>query len=221
MTVSESTEMYLKSILELEHDGEPVAISGIAERLGVSTVSANEMIKRLVERQMVTHTPYRGVQLTELGRRRAVNILRRHRLWERFLVDHLGIPWEQAHDPACRMEHVASDEIADALAVYLGNPETCPHGNPIPPRDGELIEKAAVPLSELEVGQSGHVSHIYREETALLEYLAERGLYPEVPVLVEDIAPYNGPLTVRVGRDQTVILGREIAAHVLIRLDEA
>jgi DtxR family Mn-dependent transcriptional regulator len=215
---SESTEMYLKSIFELGEQGEPVPISSIAQRMGVSSVSANEMIKRLAEREMVVHTPYKGVELTHLGKQRAINVVRRHRLWERFLVDHLGIPWADSHDPACRLEHVTTNEVADALDVFLGNPDTCPHGNPIPARDGELETPEATPLSELEIGQVGRVSHIYPEETILLEYLAERQLFPGAAISVEDLAPYNGPITLLVDGEE-VILGREVAAHILIHMD--
>jgi DtxR family Mn-dependent transcriptional regulator len=217
MAESESTEMYLKSIFELGNQGEPVPISGIAQRLGVSSVSANEMIKRLAERDMVVHTPYKGVELTQTGKQRAIIVMRRHRLWERFLVDHLGIPWAKAHDPACRMEHVTSNEIADALDIFLGNPETCPHGNPIPAHDGRLETPETVHLSELAIGQAGVVSHIYPEETILLEYLAEREIFPGAAISVEDLAPYNGPLTLLVDQEE-VILGREVAAHISIRL---
>jgi DtxR family Mn-dependent transcriptional regulator len=219
MAESESMEMYLKTILELEEDAdEPVAISQIAERLGVSAVSATEMVKRLVERDMVVHTPYKGVELTPLGRRRGFSVLRRHRLWERFLVDELHIAWERSHDLACRLEHATADEVTEALADFLGNPATCPHGNLIPTADGALNEPPTTPLSEMEIGQKGIIARIYREETTLLDYLAERGVLPGLRVEVADIAPYNGPLVVQVG-EQQLSLGREIAARVLISLD--
>lgn len=215
---SESTEMYIKTIFELDGHEEPVAISRIAERLGVSAVSANEMMKRLSDRDLIIHTPYKGVQLTNTGRRRALNVVRRHRLWECFLLDHLDIAWEKTHDLACQLEHSTADEVTERLAAFLGHPATCPHGNPIPASDGGMPGPADVPLSELEVGAAGHISRIFREETTLLEYLAERGLYPGVPVRVEDIAPYSGPLTLRVDGTEHV-LGRGIAAHIFISLD--
>jgi DtxR family Mn-dependent transcriptional regulator len=217
MAESESTEMYLKTIFELKDGDEPVAISRIAERLGVSAVSANEMIKRLGERDLVVHTPYKGVQLTEIGQRRSLSVVRRHRLWERFLVDHLDISWEQSHDLACQLEHATAEAVTEGLADFLGGPETCPHGNAIPTADGVLAERRTVPLSEMEVNQSGTVARIYREEAPLLKYLADHGVYPGLRIEVEDIAPYNGPLTVQVDGTQ-IILGREIAARVLIAL---
>ncbi len=215
---SESTEMYIKTIFELDGGDEQVAISRIAERLGVSTVSATEMMKRLGERNLLVHTPYKGVQLTAVGRRRALNVLRRHRLWECFLMDQLDIPWEKTHEYACQLEHSTADEVADSLAAFLGNPATCPHGNPIPTAEGELADLHDVPLSEMEVGAAGRIARIFREETTLLEYLGERGLYPGMPLRVEDIAPYNGPMTLLVDGTEH-ILGRGIAAHIWIDLD--
>lgn len=218
MAESESTEMYLKTIFELEDGSEPVAISRIAERLGVSAVSANEMIKRLGERDLVVHTPYKGVQLTESGRRRSLSVVRRHRLWERFLVDHLQISWEQSHDLACQLEHATAEAVTEGLAEFLGGPTTCPHGNAIPEVDGTLDEPDTLPLSELDVGQRGTVARIYREETPLLKYLADHGVYPGLMLEVEDIAPYNGPFTIKLD-GETVVLGREIAARVLVSLN--
>lgn len=216
MAESESTEMYLKTILELgDENQEPVAISRIAERLGVSAVSANEMIKRLVERDMVVHTPYKGVEFTELGRRRGLSVLRRHRLWECFLVSQLGVSWENSHDLACQLEHATADEVTERLDAFLNHPEVCPHGSLIPGPQGNYEEPPAIPLSEMEIGAAGTIRRIYREETPLLEYLAERNVLPGLSVAVLDVAPYNGPLTVRVG-DGEVVLGREIAARILV-----
>ena len=107
---SESIEMYLKSISELEISESPVSISRLAERLGLSSPSAIEMVKRLVEQDLVIHTPYKGVDLTDKGRKRAYVIVRRHRLWERFLTDTLVLPWERVHDYACRLEHATAPE---------------------------------------------------------------------------------------------------------------
>jgi DtxR family Mn-dependent transcriptional regulator len=215
MPTTESAEMYLKTIYELEADDEPVAISQVAERLGISSVSANEMVKRLVERDLLVHMPYKGVNLTDEGRRRALNVVRHHRLWERFMVDRLGLAWEDVHDAACRLEHATTNEVAEALADFLGQPTTCPHGNPIPSPDGVLAESGGTPLSELDLGEGGVVECVRPESAILLNYLAERGVKPGEPVLVEDIAPFNGPLTVRIGQARHV-LGREVAVHVLI-----
>lgn len=213
--MSESIEMYLKTIMELSAEDEPVAIARVAKRLGVSTVSANEMMKRLGEQDLIAHTPYKGVGLTEEGTRRAMSVVRRHRLWERFLVDHLGINWALAHDPACQLEHSAGEVVTEALAAFLGHPATCPHGNEIPGSDGSLAQISALPLSEMAVGDEGVIRRIYPEETTLLEHLNQRGMRPGASIRVEDIAPYNGPITLRVD-EQNAVIGRVIAAHVFV-----
>jgi len=213
MIRSESTEMYLKTILELATGEEPVAISQVAERWGVTPVSANEMIKRLAEYGMILHEPYKGVSLTETGLRQATNVLRRHRLWERLLVDHLGVDWAEAHDAACQLEHATAEAVTTALDAFLGHPTTCPHGNPIPDLNQPINEAETQPLSTLEIGQRGTIIRIHPEETPLLAYLAEHGIHPQVPVEVEAIAPLEGPLTVRVG-EQRAVIGREAASRV-------
>ena len=135
-SIGPSPEMYLKSLWELSSDGEPVGIASVAARLGISPVSASEMIHRLEERQLVQYQRYRGVRLTRLGWEHARSLIRRHRLWERFLADELGLPWESVHDLACELEHAVGAEVTEALADRLGQPSTCPHGNPIPTASG-------------------------------------------------------------------------------------
>jgi DtxR family Mn-dependent transcriptional regulator len=188
---NESIEMYLKSISELEVSESPVSISRLAQRLGVSSPSAIEMVKRLAEQDLATHTPYKGAELTDKGRKRAYAILRRHRLWERFLTDSLGLPWENVHDYACRLEHATASEVTNALAEFLHHPTTCPHGNPIPDAQGQLVQRATIPLSEMEIGQTACLVNIAYEETILLDYLAKRGFFPEITITLEDIAPFQ------------------------------
>ena len=212
---SESIEMYLKSICELEVGDEPVSISHLAQRLGVSSPSTIEMVKRLADQDLVTHTPYKGVVLTEKGRKRAHIILRRHRLWERFLTDNLGLAWQDVHDYACRLEHATAPEVTNALAEFLGHPTTCPHGSPIPDAEGQIIEQHTVPLSALEIGQTAHLINIAYEETILLDYLAKRGFFPGVTLTVEDIAPYQGPMIITID-DRSEALGREIASRIFV-----
>lgn len=210
---NESVEMYLKSISELAEDEALVPISALAERLGVSTVSATEMVHRLREQGFVDHTPYKGVALTADGDRRACRIIRRHRLWERFLADCLALPWQQVHDYACQLEHATADEVTEALAAFLGHPQTCPHGNPIPNADWELPPISDLPLNEWSPGDRGAITRIHPESILLLDYLAGRGIQPGQPVYFKEVAPFHGPMMVEIG-GQTHPLGREIAAHI-------
>ena len=136
--LSESVERYLKTIAELTIEQNTVPVTCVAERLGISAVSASEMVRRLQDRGLLEHTPYKGVLLTAQGHHRANDVIRRHRLWERFLADDLGVPWEHVHELSCQMEHATDNRVTEALADHLGHPTTCPHGNPIPSAEGRV-----------------------------------------------------------------------------------
>lgn len=213
---SESQEMYLKTVYELQDAGdEPVAVSGVSERLGVAVASALEMIKRLAEQDLLIHTPYRGVALTDEGRRQAARIVRRQRLWGRFLADYLDMPWSRVYDEACKLEHATDDEVTEALAAFLNHPATCPHGNPVPAADGSVSVTPAVPLSDLAVGQSGTVARVFCPESVLLDHLAGLGLLPGTAITVQSEAPYDGPLTISVD-GKPITLGQNVAARVFV-----
>jgi DtxR family Mn-dependent transcriptional regulator len=211
----ESEEMYLKTIAELGGASELVPITGISDKLGISTVSASEMVHRMQERGWVTHTPYKGVQLTESGARRANGVIRRHRLWERFLVDELNLPWDQAHEYACGLEHATDEALTNALGSYLGNPLTCPHGNPIPDPAGMVKEMPGKPLSKLAAGESGTIVRIADVSSALLGHLDGKRIDPGNELEVREVAPFNGPLTICIN-DHEVVIGREVAAHIFV-----
>jgi DtxR family transcriptional regulator, Mn-dependent transcriptional regulator len=211
----ESAEMYLKSIVELSDELDDLPISSLAERLGISHVSATEMIHRMQDRRLVDHTPYKGVRLTRTGWQSALSVIRRHRLWERFLHDHLRLSWAAVHDLACSLEHAVGGEVSEALAEWLGHPPTCPHGNPIPGADGRLPSAAGLPLSRLDSGRPARIVRIRPESRVILDYLEERNLKPGVALSVIDIEPLDGPLLLAVG-DQRWTLGRNLAAHVLV-----
>jgi DtxR family Mn-dependent transcriptional regulator len=217
---NESTEMYLKTIIELaEEEESPVPISALAERMGVSNVSATEMVHRLEKQGLLEHAPYKGVSLSMTGRQRATAIIRTHHMWECFLADKLELPWEQAHDFACRLEHATDTAVTEALAVYLDQPQKCPHGNPIPAEDGRVAVIWDVPLSHLTPGQRGKISRISPESTILLEYLAARQMKPGQAISFDEVAPFNGPLIVTCA-GETHALGREVAAHIFVEIDE-
>ena len=212
---NESKEMYLKTVNELMMGNDAVPISALAKRLSVTNVSATEMVHKLQDQGLLEHEPYRGVLLTKDGRNRALQILRNHRLWECFLVKKLNLSWEQVHDLACRMEHVLDTEVVEALAVFLGQPEGCPHGNPIPTVDGKIAPAKGIPLSELKPGEGGVIMSIHPESTLLLKYLAARNIKLGMHIFLKDIAPLNGPFVISC-ESQTFSLGREIAAHIFI-----
>jgi len=211
--LSESTEMYLKAMSELGN--REVAIARLAERLNVTTVSTNEMMRRLGEQGLVTHTPYKGVALTKKGREVASNVIRRQRLWECFLYDHLNIEWAKVYELACALEHATAPEVTEALAGFLGNPKTCPRGNPIPDEHGMFTPLNGVPLSEIAVGKTVKVLAVNATATDVLKYLQERNILPGQKIKVVEAAPLKGPLTLNVDGKE-VALGLSSAEFVIV-----
>lgn len=210
---NESVEMYLKTASELAVGDGPVPISALADRLGVSAVSATEMVHRLCDQGFLDHTPYKGVTLTADGDLRAHRIIRRHRLWECFLADHLGMAWQQVHDYACEMEHATPREVVEALAEFLGQPTVCPHGNPIPGPLGERPEINDVSLRDWKEDDSGVITRLHPESLLLLDYAASQDIRPGQSVICEGTAPFRGPMMMRIG-GESKMLGREVAAHI-------
>jgi len=215
MPVSESREMYLKSIYELSSDSDLVAVSLLAKRMGVSPVSATEMIKRLEEHSLIKHKPYKGVTLTKRGLQRALIVIRRQRLWGRFLFDHLKIPWSQVYDMSCRLEHATDATVTDSLADFLGNPTICPHGHPVPDIEGNVEIPPAFPLNEIGCEIEVEIIRIDQPELILCEYLEERGMLPGTRLKIVDEAPFNGPFTVELDGEE-IALGREISSRILV-----
>ncbi len=215
--ITASVEEYLEAVYKLGAEEHPVALSTLARRLEVSAVSVNEMVKKLAERGLARYEPYKGVSLTPAGQDHALTVIRRHRLWERFLADSLGVPWDLVHEEACRLEHATSLLIEERLEQFLQKPETCPHGHPVPTADREMVAPSGCALTDLMPGQTGVVIWVPEEEPKLLQYLASLGLEPRVEVRVEALAPFNGPVTVRVGKARCS-LGRELASQILVQI---
>jgi DtxR family Mn-dependent transcriptional regulator len=214
--MTESTEMYLKAMAELGV-GDVVAVGRLAGRLGVTNVSANEMVHRLTESGLLSHTPYKGVSLTENGRAAACSVLRRQRLWECFLYEHLHIEWAKLYELACSLEHATAPEVTEALAVFLGNPKICPRGNPIPAADGSITPLDGILLSETPIGATVRVLAVNATATDVLKYLQERNILPGRELTIVEAAPMDGPLTVYVdGKD--VALGLQLAEFVIVEV---
>jgi DtxR family Mn-dependent transcriptional regulator len=199
---SPAIEDYSKAIYALEQRGrEPVSTNALAERLGVTPASASGMVKRLGELGLVTHQPYRGVSLTESGRRLALEVIRHHRLLELYLVTDLGVPWDRVHQEAEVLEHVLSEELEELIAAKLGNPTRDPHGDPIPTADLRIDELPTDSLDSLPKGARGTLVRVSDSDPEMLRYLADRGIAPGDSFEVIDRQPFGGPLFVRFGSD--------------------
>lgn len=217
MLHSESAEDYLKTICKMGGTQGAVSTSALASRLGISPVSVHEMIRKLAEQGLVEYTPYRGGSLTPAGLRAAQNVFRRHRLWERFLHDSLGLPWARVHEEAERLEHATSQEVSDRLAQFLNYPQECPHGYPIGQETCACEDEAARPLLELAAGESAEIERVPEDNAQMLEYLDHLGLRPGVRVTMIEIAPFDGPVTIELAGERKAI-GRPLAERILVHI---
>lgn len=211
--LTRSVEDYLKAIYQLSPEGRAASTSEIAHLLALSPPSVTGMVKRLSEHGLLEHVPYRGVQLTDEGRRAALRMVRRHRLIEAYLVDFLGYTWDTVHEEAERLEHAVSDTMVERMATALGNPEVDPHGDPIPSADGFVPELSWIPLTDVPVGHTVELHRVNESQPERLRYIASIGLKPGVQVTVTDRQPFDDLVTIEVGGQQHVI-GRELG-HVL------
>ena len=218
-TLSKSERETLKAVyrLTVPRSGAPQAAhtGALAEALGVSPGTVTATVKRLAERQLADHTPYKGVELTDIGRRVAVGAIRRHRVVERFLSDMLGYAWNEADRLAPAFEHDLPDEVLERLFVALHQPTTCPHGFPIPAPEVSEIQ-ALPPLYSLEPGDVAVVAVPGSTDKDLVEFLETLGLRPGVTVEVREKHPFDGPLVLHVGgQDRTVSLriAQQIYVH--------
>jgi DtxR family Mn-dependent transcriptional regulator len=208
--------MYLKAMAELGAN-DVVAVGRLAGRLGVTNVSANEMVHRLTESGLISHTPYKGVSLTQQGRSVACSVLRRQRLWECFLYQYLHIEWAKLYELACALEHATAPEITEALADFLGDPKFCPRGNPIPSADGSLTPLNGILLREAPIGEEARVLAINATDTETLKYLQARNILPGAKLTVVEAAPMEGPLTLNVDGKE-VALGLLLSEFVIVEM---
>ena len=213
-------EDYVKAIYALQSRdacGDPVSTNALADRLGVTPGSASAMVKRLGELGLVSHVPYRGVSLTDAGRRVALEVIRHHRLLELYLVRSLGVPWDRVHEEAEVLEHVLSEQLEERIAAQLGDPTLDPHGDPIPSRELVLTEPETESLHALRTGARGVFVRVSDADPEMLRYLAQRGIAPGNRLEVVDRQPFGGPLFVRFG-DVVHPLGGELAHAMRVQV---
>lgn len=214
-TLTRQAEDYLKAIYEIERDGEVAATTAIAARLGIAAASVSGMVRRLGQQALVVVERYKGARLTAKGRRVALQMIRRHRILESYLVTRLAYQWDGVHDEAERLEHAASPELIERMSAALGHPLVDPHGAPIPRADGTVNDARLRSLNDLDVGERATVARMSDRDPALLRYLAELGIRPGAALRLVTRAPFDGPLTVAVGRARHVV-GISVATRVYI-----
>jgi DtxR family transcriptional regulator, Mn-dependent transcriptional regulator len=214
----------LKVIYAMQEHGQKVSTSAVSERLGVSDATVTMLFKDFATAGWVEHTPYRGVHLTPLGERKAMEVIRHHRLLELYLARELDYSWDKVHDEADKLEHVISEEFEDKLDALLGHPTFDPHGDPIPSKDGVVVVRKGSTLQQLHEGQTALILRVNDQDPDKLRYLGTLGMYPETRVELVYRAPFGGPLRILVGeQSQQVehIVGPELAEHIIVTPIEA
>lgn len=212
---SASVEDYVKAIWEVAGSG-AASTKDVAERLTIAPPSVTNMFVRLQEMGLVEYERYRGASLTRAGREEALRLIRRHRLIETFLLEHLGYSWREVHEEAERLEHAVSDGFTERLAEFLGHPDQDPHGDPIPAADGSLAPDDSFPLGEATAGQRVRISKV-GDDPSTLEYLGDHGLVPGRLLSVREVRDLDGVVTVEDEEGESHALGAPLARAVFVR----
>lgn len=217
--VSQSMEDYLKAIYKLQEQRDQVPTSLLADYMSVAPASVTNMCKKLAELKLVSYEPYQGVSFTPAGKKLALEVVRHHRLLELYLAEALGVPWDQVHAEAEKLEHVISEDLEERMAAALGDPQFDPHGAPIPTRSGDIFQYESGFLADMKAGDKLTVVEVDDNDPELLRYLGELGLYPGTKVTLIDCAPFKGPLTLHIG-EKEYSLGYQAAQSVLVIIRE-
>ena len=213
-------EDYLKAVFALTRRVDAASTSALADSLGVQPSSVTGMIKRLAGEGLLEHVPYRGVTLTDRGQREALRILRRHRILETYLTERLGFRWDDVHEEAERLEHAASDRLIEAMAEALDDPSHDPHGAPIPTAAGEIEAMDFPTLAQCMPGERVTVRAVPDEDGEQLRAMEARGLRPGARITVEGEIQAGGPVTIRVGAEETTV-SAELAHRILVAQRDA
>jgi DtxR family Mn-dependent transcriptional regulator len=213
---SHTVENYLKAIFHLSGgESNRVSTTQIAEHQGVKSSTVTDMIRKLEEQQWVEYTKYQGVTLTEKGRSIALNIIRKHRLWEVFLVETLGFSWDEVHEIAEQLEHIESEKLVNQLDDFLGNPKVDPHGDPIPDKSGFMDRPEHRLLSTLLAGEKATVVGVTEDEPSLLNFLAQQGLQLQTQLQVSSVLDFDHSMILQVD-DRLVSVSNKVASHIYV-----
>ncbi|HTD97686.1 MAG TPA: metal-dependent transcriptional regulator [Mucilaginibacter sp.] len=210
-------ENYLKAIYHLSLQSGSVSTNQIAASLNTKAASVTDMLKKLADKELINYTKYQGVTLTPAGEKIAISIIRKHRLWEYFLVEKLNFKWDEVHDVAEELEHISSKELVDRLDDFMGNPKYDPHGDPIPDSSGKFKTHELKPVSALLVNESGIISGVRDHTPAFLQYLEKMQLTIGRKIKVTEINNYDHSVILQV-EDKKTHISREVANNLLIAL---
>jgi DtxR family Mn-dependent transcriptional regulator len=210
-------ENYLKSIYHLSINSFSVSTNQLAALLNTKASSVTDMLKKLADKALINYTPYQGVTLTPAGEKIAINIIRKHRLWEYFLVEKLDFKWDQVHEMAEEMEHISSNELINRLDKFMGCPKYDPHGDPIPDSNGQFKTHNLKPVSAIAVNESGVICGVRDHSTAFLQYLEKQELIIGKKITVSEIIEFDHSMILQM-EDKTTQISREVANNLLITI---
>jgi DtxR family Mn-dependent transcriptional regulator len=214
---SYTEENYLKAIFKIaENADENVSTNAIAEKLGTKASSVTEMLKKLADKELVVYEKYQGVKLTETGEKIAIQIIRKHRLWEYFLVNTLAFKWDEVHEIAEELEHINSDALIDKLDSFLGFPQYDPHGDPIPNKEGLFNKHQSLPLSTFQSHEKVLITGVIDHSAAFLQYLAAINLSLGSYLEIEDIANFDKSFTILLNQEKQIFLSYQVAKNLLV-----
>lgn len=212
-------ENYLKAIYHLSEGNDTVVTTnGIAEVINTKAASVTDMLRKLADKKLINYIKYQGVTLTDTGLKAAVNIIRKHRLWEVFLVEKLGFKWDEVHDIAEELEHINSTSLIDRLDDFLGNPAADPHGDPIPDRTGNFQHKKLVKVSEMKQGESGTISGVSEHSSVFLKHLEKLSLTLGTKIIITELIEFDGSIMLTVDETKERTISREVAKNILVIL---
>jgi DtxR family transcriptional regulator, Mn-dependent transcriptional regulator len=216
---SQSEEDYLKALYHLEMDFDAVSTNSIADYLKMKPSSVTDMLKKLAEKKFINYQKYKGTSLTKKGKLIALSIIRKHRLWETFLVEKLGFGWDQVHIIAEQLEHIKSEELIENLDAFLGNPKYDPHGDPIPNKDGEIEKMNQKLLVELKADQKGIITGVKKGTASLLNYLDKEKVKLGDSVKVMEILEFDGTYIVEVNK-RKLTFSEKICQNLLLETND-
>lgn len=211
-------ENYIKSIYSLSLEAGEVSVSELAKKLQVKLPTVNSMVKKLATKKLVSYAKYQGVKLTENGKKEALAIIRKHRLTESFLVQIMGLGWEEVHDIAEQLEHVESERFFNRIDEMLGKPKVDPHGEPIPDVNGKIAARNHISLSQVKEGGSAKITAVANDEKTFLDHLNSKGLQIGDTVTVKKKEPFDGSVTIALKGKKETILSHLVAERIWVEL---
>ena len=217
MELTTAEEKYLKAIYHLSEEGKKsVSTNDIASAIQTKPASVSDMLRKLGEKEVIQYRKYYGLQITPLGMRLALQTIRKHRLWEVFLVDKLHFAWDEVHEVAEQLEHIQSPLLIERLDAYLNYPKFDPHGDPIPDEFGDVRSRPRIALQEMGIDQSGQIVAVKDSSPAFLRYLDKVGAYIGARIKVLDKVEFDGSVEILVDQKKTIFMSKDVANNILI-----